>query len=301
MLQAKPIHLSTATPIRKQIAFIVDDVPHWQLLAQQIDPAIDSVILSHQGNALAQMADHLANHLASQHPAPTVQALHILSHSSPGQIHLGSADITPDTLPEHAPSLSRLAQSLAPGADILVYGCHTGQGPVGQQLIDALAQHTQARVAANTGPTGHAELGGQWALPTQSATPVRTPSLGAQGQLAHWPGLLMTTVTGTAGSDPQLDGGVDDDSISGLAGSDTLTGYGGADTLMGGDARDVLYGGAGNDLLIGGAQGSNADTDNNILHGEDGDDVLQGGNYAADGEYLYGGDDNGPPVWQRGR
>ncbi len=104
--------------------------------------------------------------------------------------------------------------------------------------------------------------------------------------------VTVITITGTVIDDQQLDGGFGDDSISGLAGSDTLTGYSGADTLVGGDGFDRLNGGAGNDLLIGGAQGSNADTNYNDLYGEDGDDVLQGGNYVGIYEYLSGGNGN---------
>ena len=105
-----------------------------------------------------------------------------------------------------------------------------------------------------------------------------------------------------------LNGGVGDDTITGLKGNDWLWGYEGADTLVGGDGNDylvggaydqgdgfgqnaiyptlhsppdgsdVLYGGAGHDLLLGGYG-------NEYLDGGTGNDNLSGG-YGSDTYYF---------------
>ena len=126
---------------------------------------------------------------------------------------------------------------------------------------------------------------------------------------------------GGAGSD-NLSGGADDDTLYGGSGNDFLYGnqddddlYGesGADILYGGTGLDRLYGGSGNDTIYGnddsefdriwGDEGNDtlyaSSTDE--LHGGDGDDNLEGGNYQygdngddtlLNGSYQYGGDDN---------
>ncbi len=74
-----------------------------------------------------------------------------------------------------------------------------------------------------------------------------------------------------------LTGTTQRDLIDGSLGNDTIYGGDGIDTLQGGSENDVIYGGIGDDLL----QGGNG---NDILQGDAGDDTLEGG--ANDDDYL---------------
>ncbi len=67
----------------------------------------------------------------------------------------------------------------------------------------------------------------------------------------------------------QLDGGDGDDLLIGSSGNDVLFGRAGNDTLQGQSGRDELYGGDGNDTLQGGTGGD-------ALYGEAGQDTLLG-------------------------
>jgi len=100
------------------------------------------------------------------------------------------------------------------------------------------------------------------------------------------------------GFDLVMDGGLGDDSLSGLAGQDTLLGGGGNDNLDGGEDDDMLFGqdgdddisgGAGFDMIFGGDGDdvANGGEGNDMIVGEDGDDVVSG----ADGEDIISGND----------
>ncbi|MBD1889305.1 MULTISPECIES: hypothetical protein [unclassified Coleofasciculus] len=63
----------------------------------------------------------------------------------------------------------------------------------------------------------------------------------------------MAIINGTSGNDPNLKGGVENDTITGFEGKDDLYGGNGIDDLIGGAGNDTLVGGAGFDTLTGGA------------------------------------------------
>ncbi|MDI6761508.1 MAG: calcium-binding protein, partial [Thermodesulfobacteriota bacterium] len=86
------------------------------------------------------------------------------------------------------------------------------------------------------------------------------------------------TLTGTSASDG-IRGGGGNDTISGGAGDDVLLGQSGDDVIDGGGGADVLVGGSGNDVL-GGVNGSAdhrySNPNGNIYEGSSGNDILQG-------------------------
>jgi hypothetical protein len=67
------------------LAFIVTDLPQWPDLANRLVGAVPGValeIVSHQGFGLSHMAQRALHH-------PHATAVHVFSHGSPGQLHLG--------------------------------------------------------------------------------------------------------------------------------------------------------------------------------------------------------------------
>lgn len=85
-----------------------------------------------------------------------------------------------------------------------------------------------------------------------------------------------------------VDGGDGNDTISGEIGNDTLLGNIGNDLALGGDGDDSLVGSIGNDILVGGTGNDTASGGfgNDILNGNSGDDLLAGG---QDNDKLLGG------------
>ena len=92
---------------------------------------------------------------------------------------------------------------------------------------------------------------------------------------------------------------------------DYLVGGSGGDLIAGGYGSDEIHGGAGDDVLFGADQWDRdayggedegpplATTDNDVLYGEDGDDVLDGG-FRADADTLVGGTGNDTYVFRIG-
>ncbi|MEP0857921.1 calcium-binding protein [Trichocoleus sp. DQ-U1] len=108
----------------------------------------------------------------------------------------------------------------------------------------------------------------------------------------------MAIINGTSGNDPNLKGGVENDTITGFEGKDDLYGYKGIDDLIGGAGDDTLVGGAGFDTLTGGA-GSDIFIFTNVIswgiqpgvgyyvQSADGFDIIKDFNPAQDGIKSY--------------
>lgn len=132
--------------------------------ARVTDPAAfatdgrELVIINTEADGLVQMANALAGRSG-------IEAIHIVSHGSEGVMTLGLGDIqTANLTPEQIQALQTLATALTENADILVYACEFAGGQNGIDGMLALAQFTQADVAASLFVTGDPALGGNWSL-----------------------------------------------------------------------------------------------------------------------------------------
>lgn len=110
-------------------------------------------------------------------------------------------------------------------------------------------------------------------------------------------------ITGNNGNNTLIGGAGDDnigglggnDLLKGLSGNDTLRGDDGADSVFGGTENDVLFGGQGSDILSGGSEADTltGDAGNDALYGGSGVDVLTGTNASSRGvgevDFLSGG------------
>lgn len=107
------------------------------------------------------------------------------------------------------------------------------------------------------------------------------------------------TITGSAGNDT-IDGGAGDDSINSAVGDDSVNAGDGNDTVNGSLGNDTIDGGIGNDRLMGGGDNDSltGSLGNDTLVGEAGADVLSGGfgndvlNGNAGNDLIAGGPDN---------
>ena len=170
-----------------------------------------------------------------------IAALHIVSHGSAGALNLGDGVVDAAALAAHADDLAAIGHHLAPGGDILLYGCDVAAGAAGAAFVDAFAALTGADVAASTDVTGAATLGGNWTLEAHAgAIEAQTLAIaGFQGTL--------DTVTGD-GTNNTLNGTPGDDIINGLGGNDTIFGFDGDDVIDGGTGADAMSGGLGDDI-----------------------------------------------------
>jgi hypothetical protein len=152
-----PSPLSADRQISAQsIVFIDSSLPDLDQLVAGIKAA-EVVLLDAGQDGLNQITAVLSQR-------QNLEAVHILSHGSTGQVQLGAATLDAASVTAYADELTAWGKALAPDADILFYGCNVAAGPTGTQLIQSLSQLTGADIAASTNLTGSAAQGGDWQL-----------------------------------------------------------------------------------------------------------------------------------------
>jgi len=148
----------STTPATREVIAIDAGIADWETLVASLDPAMPIILLPAGGNGLEALALALADY-------GTLNALHLVTHGSEGQLHLGALRLNTTNLGEQAPALAQIASHLAPGADLLLYGCSVAQGESGQAFVNSLSGALNgADIAASTDRTGALALGGDWDL-----------------------------------------------------------------------------------------------------------------------------------------
>jgi len=184
-------HASAGLPIRavdplprppSALVFIDPRVPDYARLLAGLRSDARALVLDPQRDGLAQIAEAVAD-------LRGLEAIHLISHGAPGRLQLGTTELTEANLPEHPGALAIIRRSLAEDGDLLLYGCEVGRGEVGERFIGTLALATGADLGASDDRTGHAALGGDWALE------VRTGDVDAEVPIdsvarRQWRGLL---------------------------------------------------------------------------------------------------------------
>ncbi|WPZ34021.1 DUF4347 domain-containing protein [Thalassobaculum sp. OXR-137] len=126
-----------------------------------------------------------------------LSSIHLFSHGAPGLVHLAGSHVTEADLAR--PDIAALRQALA-GRPLVLYGCSVGRGQIGRRFVEALSAALAAPVLASSTPTGAAWRGGDWAFDLSAgARPHHSELPFGPTRMATWPGLLMATVTSTAG------------------------------------------------------------------------------------------------------
>lgn len=147
------------TPARQEIVFVDPNVRDFQTLVDGIEnPNARIVLLDGTRDGVQQIADVVKQY-------QRVDAIHIISHGSEGQIDLAGSALNSTTMSgQYAAQLAEIGKHLSAEADVLVYGCDFGKGADGAAAADQFAQLTGADIAASVDDTGHAAVGGNWDL-----------------------------------------------------------------------------------------------------------------------------------------
>ncbi|MBX3328703.1 MAG: DUF4347 domain-containing protein, partial [Nitrospira sp.] len=149
---------------RSEVVFVDPTVPNYQELLAGMDPHIEVVMLDGGSDGVQQMASALEGRTG-------IDAIHIISHGSAGELHMGTSTLNTDTMSnQYAQDLATIQTALSEQADILVYGCDFAKGDAGQMAVDTLAQLTGADVEASTDLTGSISLGGDWEFEVSTGT-----------------------------------------------------------------------------------------------------------------------------------
>ncbi|HCV32602.1 MAG TPA: hypothetical protein DGO89_22075 [Microcoleaceae bacterium UBA9251] len=174
--------------MKKQIIFVDSSVQDYQSLIQNADRA-QIVILNENANGIEQITNALANQ-------KDIEAVHILSHGSPGSVTLGTEALNSNNLENFSPQIKQWGNALTQNADILLYGCEVAAGETGQNFLKRLSEITGADIAASANLTGSAELGGDWNLEVQTGLIEATVPFNAKA---------LKTYSGVLGFAPKVD------------------------------------------------------------------------------------------------
>src|SRR4028118_2324080 len=140
------------------LVFIDSNVEDYQSLISGVSPNAEVIILDETLGGIEQITEKLAIE-------QNIEAIHIISHGSPGSVQLGANTLNSSNIESFAPRLQQWRKALIPGADILLYGCNVAAGHAGYAFLTQLHQLTGANIAANSHRTGNSKRGGTWDIP----------------------------------------------------------------------------------------------------------------------------------------
>ncbi|MEG3850158.1 DUF4347 domain-containing protein, partial [Microcoleus sp. herbarium13] len=152
------------------IAILDPTVPDAQHIVQGIKPGTATYILKSQPDAVEQIATILAQHQG-------IEALHIITHGSPGCLYLGTTELNSSNIENYSQQLQQWRNALSANASIILYGCNVAAGDTGHKFLTQLHQLTGANIAANPHTTGNSELGGNWDIPQLIPPSTQKPQL----------------------------------------------------------------------------------------------------------------------------
>ena len=140
-----------------QIIVVDASVPFADELLADVPPEWTVIRLQADSDGLTQLTQALQGQ-------QNIQAIHLFTHGSSGQMQLGSLVLTTDNLSERQADLQRLGTALTDSGDLMLYGCDVALDFVGQSFVSRLAALTGADVAASDDATGNLVAGGDWEL-----------------------------------------------------------------------------------------------------------------------------------------
>jgi hypothetical protein len=174
----------------QQIVFIDSRVPDLQDLLGGLAPGEQAFVLDPSSDGVQQIADILAaNDLTD------LSSISIVSHGAPGEVQLGASLVTDQNLASYSSALAEIGASVAPGGNILLFGCDVGSGAAGMQFLNDLSTLTSGTViGAATHEVGSAAQGGTWTLDASTGALTAGAPFTADA-LANFQGLLPAAGT----------------------------------------------------------------------------------------------------------
>lgn len=153
---------------RHELYLVAFDVPDRDALVRDLlaRPGFSGEVVELAGVGLAEVTAALRDRAG-------LDAVHLLTHGAAGSITLGPDVLDATTLPGYAADLRVWGAALAPGGDLLLYGCDVAAD--GGTFVTILSTQTGADVSASTDRTGAAEHGGNWVLEYATGAIESTP------------------------------------------------------------------------------------------------------------------------------
>ena len=181
---------------RTEVIFVDTSVENHQAFLESVhgNSSTEYLVftLSENEDGVVQMSNVLAQ-------LNDVSAIHILGHGTNGELQLGNAHLSTETLSSYEDKLSGWANSTQDGADVLLYGCSLAENDAGKAFLAKLQNVFQLDVAASDDLTGSQFLGGDWDLEYAMGDITAVVPFSQTFQQS-WNGVLVT-ITVTTNSD----------------------------------------------------------------------------------------------------
>jgi hypothetical protein len=170
----------------RSLVFIDSGVEDYESIAAGVLPGQQVVILDRTKNGIEQITSEMEKYASTK---GAIDSVHIISHGSSGSLQLGNTALGSDNIEQYKSQLEKWQTSLAPQADIMLYGCDVADG-TGANFVDRFSQLTGADVAASTNITGR---DGDWNLEFSKGQ-IETPLALQPEAMASYQGNLATIV-----------------------------------------------------------------------------------------------------------
>ena len=170
---------------QRSLVFIDSAVEDYESIAAGVLPGQQVVIVDRTKNGIEQITSELEKYASTKR---ALDSVHIISHGNSGSLQLGNTALDSDNIEQYKSQLKKWHPSLAPGADIMLYGCQVAAG-TGVHFVDRFSQLTGADVAASTNLTGR---DGDWNLEYVKGQ-IESPLALDPEAMANYQGNLGTT------------------------------------------------------------------------------------------------------------
>ncbi len=183
--------IDSKADLRQELVFVDAGIEDLNQLLKDLwandDPTreIEVVLISSGSDGLQTITSTLAARSG-------LDAIHIVSHGSDGQVQLGNTALTSENFGLYQEQIAAWGNSLNTGAELLLYGCDLAGTATGRDLINAIGAACNCDVAASNDLTGAAELGGDWDL-EYSTGEIETSIAFSSALQVSWQGTLDIT------------------------------------------------------------------------------------------------------------
>lgn len=143
------------TPSPRPVVFLDGRIDAIDALQADLRDRADVVVVSPEQSGIDVITQTLRQ-------TTLASSIHIIGHGESGFAQLGREGLRGETLAGREAELARWRDSVVDGGDLMLYGCYTGAGPEGQELVEALSAWTGLDVAASDNATGNRDAGGDW-------------------------------------------------------------------------------------------------------------------------------------------
>jgi len=133
------------------------NAPNNLLANQSADRTFEIIRIDSDDNGLQIISDTLATQ-------SNVDAVHLISHGSDGNVNLGNVALNHNTLPDFEAAITQWGNAFTTDGDLLIYGCDFAATEDGKALAARISALAEVDVASSDDSTGGVDRNANWVL-----------------------------------------------------------------------------------------------------------------------------------------